>query len=511
MNARVRRWAGTWLTAASALAAGGLCAGSGCGGRTLQTCDDPAASASCACAAERRKLDGSCCAGWNRANGSACTKRPVTRPTELQNVGPAGARALAVAVDASGKIVLAGESVTSGVPSVFVAEEQAGDRSLTVHSPAAKLAGTSFTPTVAAGPGRYAAVAWKQATGSDTAAIHLSERSGDAWTDPSHPEEALSFEPRAFQPGMSTTPLGETLLVWNQWRAPVYGVMVASRSSAGVWTRPSSADEILSPDAYFSNSPVASAATNGDALITWFQASKSGPLMAYRSERSGVGGAFSRARDDDSLSPPLGDVGAQGPGGPKPAFGPRNEAAVAWLEDDGAGHVVPFLATREPGQAWSKPTSAGDSLGHLGVTCEAVTMAIGTRGSLALAWTEEEGNEVALLGLVRSPNGAWTSDPRAPRRLSSLGTKAESPIIVAGPDGSMLLGWLELDASGGSSLVLRRGWDGDDGVLEWDDVEVVASADRFADSMTLVIGPTGRAVLAWTETHAQRVQIATID
>src|SRR5207248_279078 len=147
-----------------------------------------------------------------------------------------------------------------------------------------------------------AMVAWMQYVG-DASAVYVSERNPrGAWTDPRGASDAFSFPPRAYEPRLAIGRDGETLLVWNQWRGERYGVALATREVPGAnWTRPSSANDVLSPPVFFSNGPQIALGPRGDAVATWYQ-SLGGPLRVLVSERRGRHGSFLHADPTRALS-----------------------------------------------------------------------------------------------------------------------------------------------------------------------------------------------------------------
>lgn len=479
------------------------------------TCD-ASADPSCACEATRRRASGACCPPYTIASGDgdACNARDFHRTDAFENIGPAGAGTVVAAVDDARRVVLAWTTTDGTATKLVLAEERAG--AFATRAPAATLGGSSVTPTLTAGGGR-AAVAWKQELGANASAVFVSERDeADRWRDPESATDAFSFAPRAFEPFLTTSAQGETILLFNQWieRTPgIYGLEVATRKRGAEWARPASPDALLSPDAFYVNAPKAATSPAGDVLVTWYQAKTGDHLMAWYSERHGEGGTFSRAQRDETLSPSGADVGGQGGGSPKPALGPRGEGAAAWIQKDDAGRLRPFLATREPDGPWKKPASLADSLGAAGEPAAASTVqiAFGSAGALVVAWIESAPGGSIVKALRRGHDGVFVDDVRAPPPLSSPGTNALALTLRATRDGAMLLAWLEV-GTGGSALRIRRGWDEPARGVTWGPMETLSTPDKLADSPDIAAGGTPeRIVVAWTEGRPPRVQIATLE
>lgn len=467
-----------------------------------------------ACPGTGQADDGRCCPAWTRVSSGTCRARDVTRPEMWHSVGPAGARGLVASVAENGQALLAWTVVENTTSRLFVGEELRGGTGVSTFEASRFLHGNAVQPTLATGLGSRAVLAWKEEIGTDASGIFVAERDRDGrWKLPLVAGDTLSFEPRAFEPFALTTPRGEAVLVWNQWFADenIYGVEVATHVGDDAWVRPAGAGDILSPHVKYANTPRAAADADGDVLVTWYQAKHDDRLMAWFAERAGASGTFTRATDDDHLSPLGADVGAQGGGSPRPVLGAHGDAYVAWLQGNADAHVLPYLATRDRGGAWKKP-ALEDALGAPNGHARELALALGAQGALYLAWTQDEGSGAVLHALARNADGTWREDPHAPPLVSSAGAVVTNPVLAAGREGGVLLAWLEV-GSGGSALRMRRAWDnGTNDGTGWGPIETVSTPDRFADSPAIAFGGSPeRVVIAFTEGHDARVQLASIE
>jgi hypothetical protein len=246
---------------------------------------------------------------------------------------------------------------------------------------------------------------------------------------------------------------------------------------------------------FFSNAPQIAVNGRGDAVVTWYQ-STGGPLLARASERFGEDGSFSRPGPDDVLSPPGAPVDSHPIANPIPAVGPSGEVAVVWTQENGAGSIPVYLATRSPEGAWQKPASLADSFSPPAGIARCAQPAFGPGGELYVVWYQDQGDGDRVYAARRSPSGAWIEAGTSPAMLSTAGAVGLTPALAVGPGGAALVAWTEKSGDR-FRLAVRRTGAGE----AWGPIEIL-SADSGGDVTTpaaVVAGPSDRALVAWAQ------------
>lgn len=460
------------------------------------------------CPDSRRAASGQCCPAWTVPGEDGCVERTWSLPESGSGVGEAGVRSLAVSIDGSGRPAATWIEGGPATSRVVVAEAAGGG--FEEHYPAAALPGEAAQPDVALGPDGAAVAVWKQQLLGGEARVFVAEReSGGGWTDPSSIEEAFSFAPTAFEPKVRFFPSGERIVVWNQWMSTGYGVQLATKPKGADWHRPEEADDILSQPAFFSNAPNIAVNERGDGLISWYQ-SLGGSLLAWQSERFGPDGEFSRPGPEEYLSVPDTPVDSHPFANPKPALSSAGNAAVVWTQEDGAGSVPVYMATRTPDGAWTKPASVGDALSTRPGYARCPQPAFTPSGDLFVVWYQDTGEGNRVVAAHRSPDGEWIEPGGEPTLLSTPGAEANAPVLVVGPEGSVLAVWSEQQGDSWVIAARRRGESG----TTWGPIEVlsVANGGEAVQPAAAIGGPGDAVVVGWIQGEGQgdRVYLATM-
>jgi hypothetical protein len=416
---------------------------------------------------------------------------------------------VSVALDGRGRALLGWQIDAPGLSGIAVAEEkEAGVFAL--RSPTIQVATNPVTANagqthVAAGASGEAVVTWSEGGEGDTSFIFASERDAAGhWTDPHSSADALSFQPKGYQPFVLQSPRGEWILAWNQWYDVHFGVAVAQRRpGVAAWTRPAQGDDVLSVPIFYSNAPQVALDSRGAGLIVWFQ-STGGPLMVYASERASAEGAFSRPAKEDTLSAAGAPVDSHPIANPRPALSETGEAAVTWTQEDGKGAIAVFLATRDRQGTWTRPASLDDSFSPAVGTARCAQLAFGPAGELTVIWYQDLGEGDAVFAARRDASGRWIEDGKHPTRLSAADAIAYAPALAVGPGGGVITVFTE-EAKGKAWISARR----TGGNLPWGDEEQLSPTGEAVSDPAVAIGPGDRAVVAWAQGPFSKARIAT--
>ncbi len=416
------------------------------------------------------------------------------RPALTGAIGEPGARDLHALFDDQGRAVVAGWIAGVGRAHLQILEEGEGGI-FASHDPSALVPDDAVYAEIVKGHDGSLLAAWQQGKADATFVYTATRDPSGIWTDPQGSADTLSFPPTAYQPRLAVASTGEVILVWDQWMSTGYGVSLATRASPSApWALPSDADDVLSPHVFFSNAPTPAAGNDGAVAVTWYQ-SNGGPLMTYMSERKKAGDPFSKPGADDFISAPGAPIDSHQVNNPKPAFGPSGELAVAWTQEDGAGSIPVYLASRSPGGAMDSPLGLDDAFSPpLGVA-RCVQLAFGPKGDLYVIWYQDYGDGHRVLAARRRPDGTWAESGRTPQRLSGDGAIGIFPSIAVGPDGGVIAVWVESDG-GPFRVWARRTGSADE---PWGPAELLSPEGGDASSAAAVVGPGDRAFVTWVQ------------
>jgi hypothetical protein len=468
-------------------------------------CDAPD---TCDCPATRVQPSGECCPAWTLADATgACHDRPWTLPAKGDALGDPWAQNVSVAIDARGRALVAFAS-SLGLEML----EESAPGAFGLRHPGAAVGGVTPCDLVTGADGTVAFAWLTLATSVQT--VFLSERdAAGTWKEPQSAADAFSFPTTAYGPRLATNAGGEWLLVWNQWEStPHYGVAVARKPSAhAAWQRPTGSDDVLSKPINYSNTPVVTLNDAGQAIITWYQ-SLGGPLIAFASERSGPGAAFSHPPAHDSLSAPGGAIDSDPIASVKPAIFADGSAAAVWTQENGKGATLVYIATRDTAGQWTRPRDLDDAFSPATGYARGVQLAFGPKGELYVIWYQDAGDGNAVYAARRRRDGTWAEPGQRPIRLSSAGAVGLFPRLAAGPDGGVVAVWNERAAAGAPMRIVARRADGAAGV--WGAPQVL-SPDTGDDVAlpAVAMGPHDRAVAAWPQGPGplQRVYVARVE
>lgn len=473
----------------------------GCGQAEASTCPEV-----------RTLYDGQCCAAWSVADLDVCVVSTWDTPAREEAIEfSVGARDPEIALDDDSRVVVTWVQPQDAGTRVLIAE-QTDDETFVVRSPGEALPGNGSSPSLTTDATGRALLAWRQHEG-DAGTVHYTERNADGnWdTNPEPADVPLSFPPNAYEPRVAYGDDGETLIVYNQWTGTNFGVAIASRAAGddGPIKGPGSGQDVVSPPVLFSNAPIPAVASNGDAIITWYQ-SPDTDLMTFVSERFGVDGEFSTPAADAFISAPGGAVDSHAEANPSPAIHDRGSAVVAWTQDNAQGHSPVYLASRDGWGEWTTPAGLDDSFSVPNGAARCVQTAFGGDGSLLVTWFEEDPSQrFSVHAAYRAPDGEWIDGPREAVQLSADGADGIHPAVAVGDEGQALVAFAERSGDRWDLVVRRR----NPGGSAWIAPEVL-SADLAGDASEPTVAYNGNAfVVAWVhgpplegQLHVARVE-----
>jgi hypothetical protein len=385
------------------------------------------------CGPARRQVDGSCCTRGSTASDSGCSPRQWR---ELEPLGEGSPAALSLAVDGRGRGLVAWTEGTR----VFAATESSSGTWDARSDFADVDGGTALQIDSAAGPDGEALVAWRTngvPAPDGSHVYYAAKRPNEDWVATKTP---VSFGDRAYEPRVAIGPHGDAILLWNQWYDDAhFGVAFATAPSVSEpFAFPASAGDVLSPPVFYSNGPRVAVGSEGQVVVTWYQAQQE--LMTYVSERDSREDTMSRPAIGDYLSAPGAPVDSHPVSNPKPALGPHGQAAIAWTQEDGRNNVRVFLATRDGAGTWYRPRDLDDAISGSGYS-QCAELAFGSHGDLFVVFQEDNH---AMLS-VRGADGTWLTPRGSPILLSKDDTLGLDPHIATGTDGSVVIVFHELD------------------------------------------------------------------
>lgn len=453
----------------------------------------------CGCAAERQLVDGTCCTGFTRPGTVGCEPRTWAAPQTIGAPETGTADEAFVAIDANGHGIAAWVRATQAQvdSEVTIATEDPETGTWTAFEPGLGLEGFGTRPSLAAGPQGEAIVAWRQELTEDSR-VHVTARDSDGtWRLPTD-AEPLSHPQLANQPYAHIAASGEAFVVYNQFSEAGYGVAVAHRPAAtpdAPFSRPSGANDVLSPAIQFSNAPRITTGENGDAMIAWYQSPVwQGDLVVYASRRWGSDGEFARPQLSSSISPSGGTIDGSIHRNPTPVMNDRGATTIVWTQHAAAGNLAVYLATFDGKRDWRIPIDIDDSFSTSSFDAHEALPLLTRNDELYIAWTQDTVNGSEVVVAHRTANGVFDEPGDAPTRVSTPGARAIDHMMASGPDGEAIIVWSESD--GGQWRVMARARNA--AADRWSR-SVRLSTARGADALqpSVAIGRTGRTIVTW--------------
>jgi hypothetical protein len=309
--------------------------------------------------------------------------------------------------------------------------------------------GYSFDPRAAIAAGGDSILCWSQRDGT-VARIYASVHRSGVWRDPSGHSDHLSplAAEDAERPLVAFLGRGHACLVWQQYVAGS-GRIFKAEYRDGVWAKPASTADGISPDATHAQDVCLAASPTGDALVVWAQSDNHG-YRIYKSEwRDGAW--VHPAGLGDCLSPLGTDAYA-----PAAAFDAAGNAIVVWLQNDGTTPQV-FKAERRGG-TWYPPAGLSDNISPDGTAAHRAVVTMARNGDALVVWRQDVTASASALFKSERRAGVWTH-PAATTAAFSVGQPTGDFAAVMDAEGNAAVAYAAV--AGGPAVLLlselRRG------------------------------------------------------
>jgi len=279
--------------------------------------------------------------------------------------------------------------------------------------------------------------------------------SGD-WQLPADADDVLSphyLFSNAPQPAVNER--GDALITWYQsdggalltWQSERFG-------HDGSFSIPGPEDYLSVRDAPVDSHPFANPgpalARDGSAAVVWTQENGKGAVLVYLATRT-PGGVWTRpASLDDTLSPSLGYARCA-----QLAFTPDGHLFVVWYHDTGNGNRV-VAAHRTPDGEWIEPGSEPTLLSSDGTEATFPALAVGAEGSVLAVWSEQHGEAWVIAARRRSQAGLeW--GPIEVLSPPDGGVAAQPAAAIGGPGDMAVVGWSQGNGTGDRAFFATMG------------------------------------------------------
>jgi hypothetical protein len=325
--------------------------------------------------------------------------------------------------------------------------------------------GANDPPQVAVDPGGNAVGAWSVPTGItyQVQTRTLSAAGALGSTQTLSPDGVIGSKPQ-----VALDAEGDAVAAWLQESGGSLRVQARARSAAGVL----GPVKTLSYASQFAFNPQLAVDAEGDALVTWFNATTF-RLQARTLSAAGVPG-------------PIRNLSAPGTGAlHQVAVDADGDALVTWVRHDGANDRVQARALSAAGSPGPVVT-----LSHAGSNARNSHIAMNADGDALFTWERYDGTSWRIQSRTRSETGALGPV----QNISNAGQDATWPQVAVDADGDAVFVWLYWD--GANNRVQAR-FRSKAGVFSA--IQTISPAGLNAHSPQVAIGANGDAVVAWQQ------------
>ncbi len=325
-------------------------------------------------------------------------------PTSVGNLGVTNPYASPprAAMDDNGNALIVWRQQYSAGDGIFMSEYRNGvwtqPTSTAQHISPSGSGQTAQNPQVAMDSNGNAIVVWQQSDGAFYQ-IYKSEYRNGAWTHPANLAANISPDSQnAVNPQVAMDNNGNAIIVWQQNDGPTYTQIYKSVYRNGTWTHPTNlTTDHISLDNQNASAPQVAMDNNGNAIITWMQASNS---SVFKSEyRNGIWQNPSSLAD--SISPATRSLS-----GLQLSMDDNGNALIVWSQNDDSvyfcnpappnlcsytNYLQVYKAEYRNG-AWSKPLSATDNISINNQPADSPAVAMGNNGDAIIVQRQLDGS-----------------------------------------------------------------------------------------------------------------------
>lgn len=374
---------------------------------------------------------------------SSCHAGVWTDPSgPSDNVSPDGQDAWVpdVAMNASGDAVVAWSQTDGTESRIFVSLYRSG----TWTHPTALTEGISpagsdaYFPQVAIADDGDVLVVWMQSDGTDQAIFASSQRGG-VWDHPDSLADNLS--PSGTSAAFAQVAMdgdGDAVVAWQQNDGTENQVYLSSFDN-GSWTNPASLAAHVSPSGGACDVPAVAVNRSGDAVVCWLQ-HESGNDRVMVSER--VDGTWTHPAGFGAAINPSGNWAVL----PRAAVATNGDAIVTWYQVDGSDAQI-YVSHREGG-VWTHPIGLADNISPAGGSAESPFVAMSDNGDAVVAWDQFNPNSSSWsIYMSELRDGTWTHPADLDSSISPTGNDAIRTRVAMNRNGDAVIVWQQDDGS----------------------------------------------------------------
>ncbi len=305
---------------------------------------------------------------------------------------------------------------------------------------------TAYEPRPRFFPNGERLVVWNQWMSTGYGVATATKPPGEDWHLPANADDVLSqhlLYSNAPQPAVNER--GDAVISWYQsdgaallaWESERFGY-------GGAFSRPGPTEYLSVRDAPIDSHPIANPkpalSPAGEAAVVWTQENGKGSTLVYIATRTPAGVWTKPASLDDALSPRLGYARC-----PQVAFAPTGDLFVVWYQDIGNGNRV-LAAHRAPDGQWVEPGREPTLVSTEGRDAIFPALAIGGGGAVLATWSERQADRWVVAARRRAPSGSgW--GPVEVLSVTGTGDASQPAAAIGGEAEVAIVGWTQSEGA----------------------------------------------------------------